>query len=265
MMDQREYLKKKTDEAAQDCGSLNGFSDTPQVLTTDQTEDATLPTNLQATVEEDITSVVPQAVLIAGWGRVVTWYLFRFAPRIAAYTLADTVADWLQNLDRSDHCRVLKTNKCLARAGFTDYTYGKVFAGNEFVFYGIGNEDRDNLCVPFFARNSSGHLQKSTSVAGPIIIGLSLGARDWPGQNEVNRADGLIPCRAITSGAGEFARSMASPFISQTNAGYVFLDYKAYPRNKSGLIRVKAKQRNGQWLFRKNYYLRWPDEKSLNL
>ena len=263
-MDQRGYLKK-TDDAAQGCGPLNGFSETPQVLTADQTEKAALPTNLQAIVEEDITSVVPQAALIAGWGRVVSWYLFRFAARIAAYILDDTVADWLKNLDRPDHCHVLKTNKCLARAGFTDYTHSKVFASKEFVFYGIGNEDGDNLCVPFVVRNSSGHLQKSTLVAGPIIIGLSLGARDWPGQSEVDRADGLIPCHAITSGAGEFVRSMASPFISHTNAGYVFVDYKSYPSDRSGLIRVKAKQRNGQWLFRNDYHLRWPDETSLNL
>lgn len=264
MMDQREYLKK-TDEAAQGCGPLNGFSETPEVLTADQTENDALPTNLQAIVEEDITSVVPQAVLIAGWSRVVNWYLFRFAAQIAAYILDDTVADWLKNLDRSDQCRVLKMNKRIARAGFTKYTHAKVFAGQEFVFYGIGNEAGNNLCVPFFVRNSSGHLQKSTIVAGPLIIGLSLGARDWPGQSKVNRADGLTPRHAITSGAGEFARSMASPFISHTNAGYVFVDYKAYPRNRSGLIRVKAKQRNGQWLFRKNYHLHWPDEKSLNL
>ncbi len=263
-MDQRGYLKK-TDDAAQGCGPLNGFSETPQVLTTDQAENANLPTNLQAIVEEDITSIVPQAVLIAGWGRVVTWYLFRFSARIAAYILADTVTDWLENLDRSNHCRVLRVNKRIARAGFTAYTHGKVFAGKEFVFYGVGNEDGDNLCVPFFVRDSSGHLQKSTLVGGPIIIGLSLGARDWPGQSKVDRADGLIPCHAITSGAGEFVRSMASPFISHTNAGYVFVDYKAYPRDRSGLIRVKAKQRNGQWLFWKNYHLRWPGEKSLNL
>jgi hypothetical protein len=263
MMDQREYLEK-TDDAAQGRGPLNGFSETPEVLTADQTENAALPTNLQTIVEEDIASVVPQAVLIAGWGRVVTWYLFRFAARITAYILDDTVADWLKNLDRSDHYRVLRVNKRMERAGFADYTHGKVFAGKEFVFYGIGNEAGDNLCVPFFVRNRSGHLQKSALVGGPIIIGLSLGSRDWPRQSEVNRADGLIPRHAITSGAGEFARSMASPFISHTNAGYVFVDYKAYPRNRSGLIRVKAKQRNGQWLFRKNYHLHWPDEKSLN-
>ncbi len=238
-MKRREFLTR-TSQAALGFGLFSNELFIPQVVTED-------------TVEVQI----PQAILVGGAVRVITWFLFRFAVRIAADVLANAVTDWVQNLDVSSQQQVNGMNHHMAQDGFTHYDHDTVFTRDNMAFYGVGHQDGLNVCTPFFVRNAWGQMQDGPVVEGPVVVGLSLAARDWPFTYGVDRADGLIPQQSLTSGTGQFEKSRTRSYICRTNVGYTYIDYKAYPWRRSGQLSVAAQQDDNQWLFWNNYRINW--------
>ncbi|MDM8521205.1 hypothetical protein QUF64_14260 [Anaerolineales bacterium HSG6] len=179
-----------------------------------------------------------------GWK--ILQYLIGFAAAVGTDVVANGVYDWLKTLNTADKKVVQSTVNMMKSENFTDQSKDTVYNVNDVDFYGFGHEDELNACVGLHHEDKSNTKAKlkTMMMEGPAILGASLGAKYWT-NTKVSKADGLVPQDQISYSPSSFEKSMREPVIATTKAGAVGFDYKANPKDQSGVINIVSVEDDG--------------------
>jgi hypothetical protein len=190
-----------------------------------------------------------------GPGLTVLQWLLRFATSVGSNIVADSVANWMRNLNNRNKQVVSGANQMMKRDRFEIYDQDIVnLSANNIHFYGVYHRNGLNACAPFYTVNPGGELKTEIMLDGPPIVGLALSAADWDNR-QVSKADGLVPLKGNRT-LSIFSAPQGQPVNAKTAAGNVEIGYWSDRRSK-GVVSVVSRKDNGGVLFGADYELNW--------
>lgn len=161
-------------------------------------------------------------------------YIASFAKTTNSRVIAEDVNDWLSTLGSSESAAVLDVNSQMAGSGFDTHDGYQVFEHSSGLnFYGIGNKNGYDACVPVFLG-----ADRCALLERPAISGLSQAAHDWNTSSGVSVGDGLMTWQT---------------YVENEHYGTPVGHHIHLSKPASGKIRVEAVHNNGGKLFDKTY------------
>ncbi len=171
--------------------------------------------------------------------------LVDFVVAVGAQVVGSTIAEYLKTLRREEALRerILKTNELLARRGFGDLRYSRVYGSSsseQRIYYPIVNSHCSclNFTAPFLRLGCG--CEPVTMIQGPHLAGLALAAgrlrQRW---SPVEVAQHLIPITGVRLSHGTPQDGYDGPLLYHSAEAQVRVEYRPTAPN-AGVVAVWA-------------------------